>query len=418
MVDIEDNAFGVGYSECNIHLYGTEIWDQIAEKGYIQENNGQNANSDNQIRSTNYIKVKPNTTYILVGFRCDIFYYGADKSYINHKGYTNSPNEFTTPSNCGYIRFCTNNQYGPAYNDDISINYPSTDTTYHDFNETIYNIPFPSGVTISNGSIDILNGVLTDNDLEETYNINPTAVRSLQGTNNIFADTGDIEECEYFYEVTVAGDDLISQIKVVDVEGTPTIKDVKRDFALTGNNAITITDGNIDFGSDDNCYLNCQVTQMNLVPYVIEADIVSCGFETDTENNKLRGIFTFGKNKSTLWGLYFNTIATTDTGKGTLTFRPQLNQTEDSRLIAPSEFEDKTIKLYCNCGLDSNNNIIYDKNNALIYLGDELLINADFSNYAGENWDQMCSMGWSSYNWGCPGLVISEYRVKELSKIM
>lgn len=218
--------------------------------------------------------------------------------------------------------------------------------------------------------------------------------------------------------VELPGDDLICQIKVVDVEGTPTIVDVKRDFALTGNNAITITDGNIDFGSDQNCYLNCRVTQMNLVPYVIEADIVSCAFETDTENNKMRGIFTFGKNKSTLWGLFFNTIATTDAGKGTLTFRPQLNQTEDSRLIAPSEFEDKTLKLYCNCGLDSNNNIIYDKNNALIYLGDELLINADFSNYAGENWGEMCSMGWSSYSWGCPGLVISEYRVKELSKIM
>lgn len=212
--------------------------------------------------------------------------------------------------------------------------------------------------------------------------------------------------------------DLICQIKVVDVEGTPTIRDVKRDFTLTSNNAILITNGNIDFGSDDNCYLNCQVTQQNLVSYVIEADIVSCGFETDTENNKMRGIFTFGRNKSTLWGLYFNTIVTEEVGKGELTFRPQSGYSFDSRLIAPSEFVNKTLKLYCNCGLDNNNNIIYEKNNALIYLGDELLINNTLTNYAGQGWDQMCSMGWSSYSWGCPGLVISEYRVRELSKLM
>lgn len=251
-----------------------------------------------------------------------------------------------------------------------------------------------------------------------TYQLDPTSIRLLQGINNIFADTGDILKCEYFYKIAVVGDDLISQIKVVDVEGTPTIKDVKRDFALTGNNAISITNGNIDFGSDNNCYLNCQVSQMNLIPYVIEADIVTCGFETDTESNKMRGIFTFGKNKSTLWGLFFNTEATAEVGKGTLTFRPQLNQSADSGLIAPSEFEGKTLKLYCNCGLDSDNNIIYDKNNALIYLDDVLLINGDFSNYSGENWGEMCSMGWSSYNWGCPGLLISEYRVKELSKLL
>lgn len=212
--------------------------------------------------------------------------------------------------------------------------------------------------------------------------------------------------------------DLISQIKVVDVEGTPTIKDVKRDFVLTSNNAITITDGNIDFGSDANCYLNCQVSQQNLVPYVIEADIVSCNFPTDVEGSSYKGIFTFGRNKSTLWGLYFNGEATEETGKGIINFRPQSGESFASRLIAPSELVNKTLKLYCNCGLDNNNNIVFKKNNALIYLGDELLINNTLTNYAGQGWDQMCSMGWSSYSWGCPGLVISEYRVRQLSKLM
>ena len=81
---------------------------------------------------------------------------------------------------------------------DLQVELGSTPTTYEAYQGNTYQIDFPSGVTISNGSIDILNGVLTDNDLEETYNITPTAVRSLQGTNNIFADTGDVEELEYF----------------------------------------------------------------------------------------------------------------------------------------------------------------------------------------------------------------------------
>lgn len=212
--------------------------------------------------------------------------------------------------------------------------------------------------------------------------------------------------------------DLISQIKVVDVDGTPTIKDVKRDIALKGNNAITITNGNIDFGSDANCYLNCNVSQQNYVPYVIETDIVSCSFPTDNEGNIYRGIFTFGRNKSTLWGLFYNGAVTDEAGKGILNFRPQNNVLSESRLIAPTEFVGKTLKLYCNCGLDNNNNIIYEKDNALIYLGDELLINNTFTNYAGTGWDQMCSMGWSSYSWGCPSLVISEYRVRQLSKLL
>lgn len=246
----------------------------------------------------------------------------------------------------------------------------------------------------------------------------PPVFETLNVTENgTFTPEGDIDAFDEVI-VNVPAPDLISQIKVVDIEGTPTIKDVKRDFALTGNNQISITNGNIDFGSDANCYLNCNISQQNYVPYVIETDVVSCSFPTDNESNIYRGILTFGRNKSTLWGLFYNGAATEEVGKGILKFRPQNNVSSESRLIAPSEFVGKTLKLYCNCGLDNSNNIIFEKDNALIYLGDELLINDTFTNYAGTGWDQMCSMGWSSYSWGCPGLVISEYRVRDLSKLL
>lgn len=211
---------------------------------------------------------------------------------------------------------------------------------------------------------------------------------------------------------------IISKIKVVTEDNEEVIKDVARDFVLTSNNAISIYNHNIDFGSDQNCYLNCQVSQMNLIPYVIECDIKRCVFSTDTENSKYYGIFTFGRNKSTLWGLFYDSTITGEEGKGTLKFRPQNNMNTYSDPIAPESLENKTLKLYLNCGLDNNNNIIYEKNNALVYLDNTLLINGDFANYSGQGWDQMCSMGWSSYSWGCNGLIISEYRVKQLSELM
>ena len=211
---------------------------------------------------------------------------------------------------------------------------------------------------------------------------------------------------------------IISKIKVVTEDETEVIKDVARDFVLTSNNAINITNHNIDFGADQNCYLNCQVTQMNIIPYVIECDIKRCIFNTDTESSKYYGIFTFGRNKSTLWGLFFDSSITAEEGKGTLKFRPQTNINTYSEPIAPESLENKTLKLYLNCGLDNNNNIIYEKNNALIYSDNTLLINGGFANYSGQGWDQMCSMGWSSYSWGCDGLIISEYRVKQLSELM
>lgn len=398
-------------------------------------------------------------------FRMSIYF--VDDNYkvlYKHSNYTTPTNINTyliPTTDCRVAVFIGSSAVQTISVSNLQLEIGSTATTYEAYKGNTYNIQFKDSqgnpITVYGATVDAVNGVLTVTDgyiasyngetlpstwissidvYEEgttptngaevvyklatpiTYQLDPTSIRLLQGINNIFADTGDILKCEYFYKIAVVGDDLISQIKVVDVEGTPTIKDVKRDFALTGNNAISITNGNIDFGSDNNCYLNCQVSQMNLIPYVIEADIVTCGFETDTESNKMRGIFTFGQNKSTLWGLFFNTEATGEAGKGTLTFRPQLNVSTDSEPIAPSDLEGKTLKLYCNCGLDSDNNIIYDKNNALIFLGDDLLINGDFSNYAGEKWGEMCSMGWSSYNWGCPGLIISEYRVKELSTLL
>lgn len=126
-------------------------------------------------------------------------------------------------SGVAYVKSLFPNDYYP-----YTVSTPNTTVdTVNGVTNRIYHIDFPSGVTISNGSIDILNGVLTDDDLSEEYNITPVAIRSLEGVNNIFADTGDIEECKYIRDATTIINEMIesgiigySNGNGIDITGT------------------------------------------------------------------------------------------------------------------------------------------------------------------------------------------------------
>ena len=61
------------------------------------------------------------------------------------------------------MRFYTATAYGTTYNNDISINYPSTDTDYHPYNGQTITIPFND--TIYKGTLDVTSGVLTVTDV-------------------------------------------------------------------------------------------------------------------------------------------------------------------------------------------------------------------------------------------------------------
>lgn len=217
---------------------------------------------------------------------------------------------------------------------------------------------------------------------------------------------------------------LISKIKVVDVEGTKTIKDVIRDLTISGNQ-LTNDGTNIVFNRDRNANMVTNVTQMNEVPYVLEADIVSVPDITtipdysDSGNNYL-SFFTFGTNKSTLWGLFYDKNNASAEPNEFWRCRTQNNTQTDMAVTADTELsnlEGKTIKLYINCLL-TNNEITYTKNKFIFMINDAVVMSGDFANYAGANWDQMCNMGWSSYKWGCCDVKISEFRCKVLNNIL
>lgn len=113
---------------------GINVWDEQWELGGISNQNGTNYGASDRIRSKNYIPCLPSTTYyfktpVTMG---TVAFYNSSQTFIsalsNFAGGT-----FTTPANTKYIKFCGTNAYGATYNNDISINYPSSYTAYQPY---------------------------------------------------------------------------------------------------------------------------------------------------------------------------------------------------------------------------------------------------------------------------------------------
>ena len=137
---------------------GVNIWDEEWEVGSIGAG-GVNASDNTKIRSKNYIPVLPNTTYYIKSpAMAYIWSYDADKNCLvsNPTGKTNAT--YTTASNEHFIRFRMDGSYGTTYNNDISINYPSTDHDYHAYAGTDYEIELPD--TVYGGTVDLATGEL------------------------------------------------------------------------------------------------------------------------------------------------------------------------------------------------------------------------------------------------------------------
>jgi hypothetical protein len=227
-----------GWTECNLKNFVINLWNEEWESGYYDASGNPQPNA-NAIRSKNFIQVMPNMVIRPINGTDNngrFNFYDKDKNWI---GTTTGYNyNITIPSNCYYMLISTGTAYGNTYKNDISINYPSTDTSYHAYKGNTYNIEFPSQAgTVYGGSLDVTNGVLTVTDgyiasyngetlpstwissmdvyaegttpttgaevvyklaTPQTYNLTPTEVKTLLGINNIFADTGDILEGEYF----------------------------------------------------------------------------------------------------------------------------------------------------------------------------------------------------------------------------
>lgn len=145
-----------GWSACKVTRTGANIWEEEWEVGSYNTSTGAKTTVTDRIRCKNKIAVRPNVTYCIRASAGggSVLFYGIDgttflsSQTVSWLGGTT----FTTPSNCYFVTFMSYANYGTTYNNDISINYPSTDTSYHAYTGTTATIPLGStyyGATIN-----------------------------------------------------------------------------------------------------------------------------------------------------------------------------------------------------------------------------------------------------------------------------
>lgn len=228
-----------GHTEANVYKTGYNIWDEDWEVGAIGYADGQNVPTTDRIRSKHYIPVLPNTSFYYIFPNGGAYFFFDEKKTFISATQTASSRAVITPSNAHFTRFVQYPEYGVVYKNDISINYPSTDTSYHAYNGQTYNIPFQDAqgnpIDVYGGELDVVNGIVTpypyyasyngeqltgewisDRDVyspntsptigaqvvnigatDTPFNVQPTSIKSLLGNNNVWADTGEIEEGSY-----------------------------------------------------------------------------------------------------------------------------------------------------------------------------------------------------------------------------
>ena len=151
-----------GYTEANITRCGVNLWDEEWELGTINDNTGALVPNSSIIRSKNFIPVSGGVTILLYATSTSnmwmrVFEYDKNENFIaSDAKYTGSTYQLN--ANTAYLKFYMKSDYGTTYNNDISINYPSTDTAYHPYNGQTYTIAF--GQTVYGGVLDVTRGKL------------------------------------------------------------------------------------------------------------------------------------------------------------------------------------------------------------------------------------------------------------------
>lgn len=96
--------------ELGNEIFGEVLFNGEMELGGINNDTGENTNNTKTIRSNNFIKVNPNTTYTITNnLDCSIFYhyYDKDKKYLGYSNVQGVPLTFTTTLNTEYIKIRT-----------------------------------------------------------------------------------------------------------------------------------------------------------------------------------------------------------------------------------------------------------------------------------------------------------------------
>lgn len=159
------------YQGIMVERCGINQWDEQWENGEFNTNTGVPTSSGTRIRSKNFIPIQPSYEYYAfanTNAAMYLFFYDANQNYLGFHG-DSIRNRAFVPSqlandlsgggsfaNAKYMKFRFDST---PYNNDISINYPSTITDYHAYAGTSY--PISLGRAVYGGSVDLATGVLT-----------------------------------------------------------------------------------------------------------------------------------------------------------------------------------------------------------------------------------------------------------------
>ena len=154
-----------GHTECVTEVCWVNLWDEEWELGSYGTTDGEPATYTDRIRSKNRISVVPNTEYFFKtsnGLTAgNMYFYDINDVFISAKT-SRGNNVTTTPDNCRYMRISMGLPYGTTYNNDVSINYPSTDTDYHAYQGTTYIASLSKNIwnkNVRNGDV-MINGLV------------------------------------------------------------------------------------------------------------------------------------------------------------------------------------------------------------------------------------------------------------------
>ncbi len=173
-----------GWTGRNIFVRGINQWDEEWRNGYY--NNGVFIYASDGICCKNKIPINPNTTlYYVKNFdiNTNFYYTFYDKNgdFLRISGYDtsgriskSSSGAINVPNGAYFMTFNMGGGYGATYNNNISINYPSTDTSYHAYNGSTTSIPFHDSsdnpITVYGGMLNVTSGELVVDRAMATFN--------------------------------------------------------------------------------------------------------------------------------------------------------------------------------------------------------------------------------------------------------
>ena len=188
-----------GVTGCTVACNGINQWNEEWELGIINSTTGEDEPNSSYIRSKGYIPVIVTNVYCETSASLRLVFYDKDKEFIGIAHGNNSV--VSLPDNTRYLRFYVNNSfYGTKYKNDISINYPSTDTDYHAYVGSQYDLDWTSEVgSVTYGSFVIdKDGAVTVTSRGSDTPIADTApLTTHSGVNYIICTAGTIQNITY-----------------------------------------------------------------------------------------------------------------------------------------------------------------------------------------------------------------------------